>query len=113
MVVVPLSKPAHDSEPMPRTFEEEPTNWARIAAGGTLLAGGLLLLTGRRRAGLVAAATGTTLALLDQKDAVRSLWQLLPGYIDNLQGLLGKVQSTVEDVAEKREKLRRILAPRS
>jgi hypothetical protein len=98
---------------MPRTFEEEPTNWARIAAGGTLLAGGLLLLTGRRRAGLVAAATGTTLALLDQKDAVRSLWQLLPGYIDNLQGLLGKVQSIVENVAEKREKLRRILAPRS
>ena len=112
MVVVPLSKPAHDSEPMPRTFEEEPTNWARIAAGGTLLAGGLLLLTGRRRAGLLAAATGTTLALLDQNETMRSMWEMLPAYIDNVQDVLSKVQSTVEDVAEKREKLRKILSPK-
>ena len=113
MVVVPLTKPTYDSESMPRSTESDSTNWARIAAGGSLLASGALLLAGHRRAGLIAAATGTTLALLDQKDAVRSVWQLLPGYIDNVQRLLNQVQSTVEDVAVKREKLRKILAPRT
>jgi LPXTG-motif cell wall-anchored protein len=112
MVVVPLGKSTHNSEPLPRTSQDERTNWARIAAGGTLLAGGLLLLTGRRRAGLLTAAAGTTLALLDQNETMRSVWQSLPGYIDNVQSVLTKVQSTVEDVAQKREKLRRILAPR-
>ena len=110
MVVVPLSKSEYDSEPMPRSSEN--TNWARVAAGGTLLAGGLLLLTGRRRAGLAAAAAGTTLALLDQKEAVSTFWHLLPAYIDKLQVVLERVEATVEDVAVKREKLRQILAPR-
>ncbi len=112
MVVVPLSKSEYDSEPMPRISESEATNWARVAAGGSLLAGGLLLLLGRRRAGLAAAAAGTTLALLDQKEAVSAFWGLLPGYIDNVQRTLDQVQTTVEDVAVKREKLRQILAPR-
>jgi len=112
MVVVPLSKSEFDSEPMPRSSESETTNWARVAAGGTLLAGGLLLLTGRRRAGLAAAAAGTTLALLDQKEAVSAFWHLLPAYIDKVQVVLEHVEATVEDVAVKREKLRQILAPR-
>jgi hypothetical protein len=97
---------------MPRISEDESTNWARVAAGGTLLAGGLLLLTGRRRAGLAAAAAGTTLALLDQKETVSYFWRLLPAYIDKVQVVLDQVQTTVEDVAVKREKLRQILAPR-
>ena len=112
MVVVPLSKSEYDSEPMARSSGSETTNWARVAAGGTLLAGGLLLLTGRRRAGLAAAAAGTTLALLDQKEAVSAFWRSLPGYIDNVQRTLDQVQTTVEDVAVKREKLRQILGPR-
>ena len=112
MVVVPLTKSAYESEPMPRTFEAKSTSWAGLAAGGTLLAGGLLLLTGRRRAGLVAAAAGATLALLDQKDTLRSWWNLAPVYIDEVQQVLNQVQAGVEDIAAKREKLRRILAPR-
>jgi hypothetical protein len=113
MVVVQLSKSEFDTEPMPRTSASESTNWARLAAGGTLLAGGVLLLTGQRRAALAMAAAGTTLALLDQKDAVSAFWQLLPGYIESVQGLLNQVQSSVEDVAVKREKLRKILTPNS
>lgn len=112
MVVVPLSKSEYDSEPMPRSSEAQSTNWARVAAGGTLLASGLLLLTGRRRAGLTAAAAGATLALLDQKEAVSYYWRLLPLYIDNVQRVLENVEAIVEDVAVKREKLRHILAPR-
>jgi ABC-type transporter Mla subunit MlaD len=69
----------------------------------------LLLLTGRHRAGLVAAVAGTTLVLLDQQETVRSWWHTLPGYIDDVQRLLGQVQDTVADVAAQRERLRRVL----
>ena len=85
-------------------------NWVGLAAGGTLIAGGLLLLAGRRRAGTVAAAAGASLALLDQKETLRSWWSALPGYIDDLQRLLNQVQGTVEEIAIQREKLRQILA---
>jgi len=109
MVVVPLSKSANEFEREPRASETRCTNWVGLAAGGTLLAGGLLLLTGRHRAGLVAAVAGTTLVLLDQQETVRSWWHTLPGYIDDVQRLLGQVQDTVADVAAQRERLRRVL----
>jgi hypothetical protein len=102
-----MSEEEFESEPS--ASEAECTNWVAIAAGGTLLAGGLLLLMGRRRAGLVAAASGATLALLDQQETVRSWWNTLPGYIDDVQRLLGQVQSTVEGIAVQRDRLRQVL----
>ncbi len=88
----------------------EPPNWVRFVASGSLVAGGLLLLNGRRRAGLAVAASGTALAMLDQKEVLRALWNELPGYIDDLQGMLGKVQSTVDELSDQRERLHRILS---
>jgi hypothetical protein len=110
MVVVPLSQPVNECEITPGVVESETMNWVGFAAGGTLVASGLLLLAGERRAGMVAAAAGTTLALLDQQETLQSWWNALPGYIDQVQGVLGKVQNTVNDVAEKRETLRRVLS---
>jgi hypothetical protein len=110
MVIVPLSKPAGDSATTPDAVESETMNWIGFAAGGTLVTAGLLLLAGERRAGMVAAASGTALAILDQKETVHSWWNALPGYIDQVQQVLNRVQSTVEDVAAKREALRRALA---
>jgi hypothetical protein len=85
-------------------------NWVGFAAGGTLVTAGLLLLAGERRAGMVAAASGTALALLDQQQTLHSWWNALPGYIDQVQEVLGKVQNTVNEVAVKREALRQALA---
>jgi hypothetical protein len=85
-------------------------NWVGFAAGGSLVGAGLLLLAGERRAGMVAAATGTALAMLDQKETLHSWWIALPDYIDQVQEVLGKVQDTVNEVAAKREALRRVLA---
>jgi hypothetical protein len=110
MVVVPLSQPANDSALTPETVESETMNWIGFAAGGTLVTAGLLLLAGERRAGMVAAASGTALALLDQKETLHSWWNALPGYIDQVQRVLNQVQTTVEDVSAKREALRRVLA---
>jgi hypothetical protein len=110
MVVVPLSKSANDSARTPGAQESEAMNWIGFAAGGTLVTAGLLLLAGERRAGMVAAASGTALALLDQQKTLHSWWNALPGYIDQVQEVLSKVQDTVNEVADKREALRRVLA---
>ncbi len=110
MAVIPLSKPENESAMTPCAAESETMNWIGFAAGGTLVAAGLLLLAGERRAGMVAAASGTALALLDQKQTLHSWWNSLPNYIDQVQGVLGKVQTTVNEVAVKREALRQVLA---
>jgi ABC-type transporter Mla subunit MlaD len=110
MVAVPLSEPAKESPTTPDAVESEAMNWIGFAAGGTLVASGLLLLAGERRAGVVAAASGTALALLDQQQTLHHWWEALPGYIDQVQNVLNKVQDTVNEVAAKREDLHRILA---
>lgn len=93
----------------PTRLQGDSTDWIKVAAGASLIAGGLLLLTGKRRAGMAAAATGTTLALLDQQDLLRTWWGQLPGYVDHIQNMIGQVQSTVEDFTAKRESLRQVL----
>jgi hypothetical protein len=85
-------------------------NWARVAAGGTLLAGGLLMLTGNRKAGLVTAASGAALAILDQQETVKAWWGALPFYIDTVQRVLVQAEQTVAEVAAQRERLHRILS---
>jgi hypothetical protein len=110
MVVVRLSMSENDSQTSSGAVESECMNWIGFAAGGTLVAGGLLMLIGERRAGLVAAASGTALAMLDQPETLHTWWDALPGYIDQVQRVIGRVQETVNDVAEKREDLRQILA---
>jgi hypothetical protein len=110
MLVVPLSKPANDSAMTPEATEPESMNWIGFAAGGTLVAAGLLLLSGERRAGMVAAASGTALAMLNEKETLLSWWNAMPGYIEQVQRVLNQVQATVEDVDAKREALHRVLA---
>jgi len=109
MAVVPMNRMESEAKINRRIFESQDTNWARYAAAGSLLAGGILLITGNRRAGLVTAASGAALALLDQQEAVKEFWNALPGYIENVQNVLGQVEQTVAEVAEQRERLHRIL----
>jgi hypothetical protein len=110
MVVVPLNQPEKEARSARRICAAEDTNWARIAAGGSLLASGLLLLAGKRRAGLATAATGTVLALLDQQETVKAWWDALPGYIDNVQNLLGKVEESVAEIESQRARLDKVLS---
>ena len=65
---------------------------------------------GERRAGMVAAASGTALAMIDEKNTLLSWWNAMPGYIDQVQRVLSQVQTTVDDVDAKREALHRVLA---
>ena len=92
---------------MPRTAS---VDWVKVAACGSLVTGGLLLLTGQKRAGLVMAASGTALAMLDHEDSLRRWWDALPGYVDRAQYMFEQVRDVVEDIAEKGESLRRAIS---
>ena len=110
MTVMPIGKAAYDPGSPVETPESVSMNWVGYAAGGTLVAAGLLLLAGERRAGVVAAAAGTALAMLDQPKTPLSWWDRLPGYIDQAQRIVGQIQSVVDEIESKREALRRAIA---
>jgi hypothetical protein len=115
MVVLPLSRLPNDYDAEMNAPRPEPAssdasiNWVRIASATTLIASGALLLTGRRRTGLLVAATGTSLALLDQQDTLNKWWTILPSYIADIQRLLTQAEGAVEEFAAQREKLGKAL----
>ncbi len=78
--------------------EADSPNWVNLAAGGTLLAGGLLLLTGQRRAGIVMAVAGSALTLLGEQEIVRDWWEQIPDLLDHVQNMIGRVQSSMEEL---------------
>ena len=127
MVVVPLattaaqsagsgqraSRPdsAREYDAMHETAQEpahEQAQWLLYAAAGTLALGGALLATGRRRAGLITALSGAVLAMIDQQEAVGAWWGALPGYLDDVQGMLCRANEAVTDLTEQGEKLRQV-----
>lgn len=108
MVVVPLTKSRRNASEECAS-EVQSMSWVRIAAAGTLAASGALLIAGKRRAGLLAAVSGTALVLLDQQETVSKWWNALPGYLDEVQGVLGRASAAVEDLSVQGEKLRRVL----
>jgi hypothetical protein len=83
--------------------------WTRSVAVGTLLTSGILLATGRRKAALAVAATGATIALLEDPEGVRSFWNEVPNYVKAGQKLLGRLEGLAEQVAEQGEHLKDIL----
>ncbi|WP_420236725.1 hypothetical protein ACOBR2_13950 [Telmatobacter bradus] len=107
MVVVPLTKAAEEPADALSALRSLP--WTRIAAAGTLIASGGLLLSGRRKAGLLAATTGVSLALLDQQKNLQDWWRVLPGYISDVQRILDQAQDAIDDVSATREKVAQII----
>jgi len=109
MVVVPLSKPADQPSAGPLPANCSSTHWVGYLAAGTLAAGGVLLISGQRKAGLVAAVSGATLAMLDQQEVVRAWWNRLPAFLGELHTMLERAQGAVEDLSTQGEKLRQAL----
>jgi hypothetical protein len=93
----------------PRYSESEPLDWVAVAACGSLVAGGLLLLAGKKRAGIVAAASGTALAMLEHEDTIRNWWDSIPSYLGQVHSMLDKAQDAVDKIADKGQSLRRVL----
>jgi hypothetical protein len=83
--------------------------WTRGLAAGSLLTGAVLLATGRRRAGLAVTVAGSLIALLEESDNVREIWEKLPDYIQTAQEALGRFEQFTQDLAEQGEKIRRVI----
>jgi hypothetical protein len=83
--------------------------WTRGLAAGSLLTGAVLLATGRRKTGLAVTAIGSVIALLEESDGVRELWDNLPDYIHTAQEALGRFEGFVQDLAEQGDRIRRVI----
>jgi hypothetical protein len=83
--------------------------WTRGLAAGSLLTGAVLLATGRRKTGLAVTAIGSLVALLEESDGVRELWDDLPDYIHTAQEALGRFEGFVQDLAEQGDRIRRVI----
>ncbi len=105
MAVVPLGKETSEPDGAPAGCASS-ASWVRIAAATTLAASGALLVTGNRRLGLLTAVAGTALVMLDQQDVVRAWWEALPGYLEDIDDMLGRAQNAVADLSAQGERLR-------
>lgn len=83
--------------------------WTRGLAAGSLLTGAVLLASGRRRAALAVAAAGAIVALLEESDNVRQIWDDLPEYIQTAQEALGRFENFVQDLSEQGERIRKVI----
>lgn len=111
MVVVPLAASGNEPEtPSAGGHETASRYWVRVAAAGALATSGVLLMGDKRRAGLITAAAGTALAILDQQETVCNWWSHLPGYLEEMQHVLNKAQGAVDELSAQGERLRNILS---
>jgi hypothetical protein len=116
MVVLPVSSAPRNAQIDPDapqgvnpTPDDSSLNWLRASSAITLVASGALLFSGRNRLGLVAAATGTSLAMIDQQETLKKWWAVLPGYIAQVQSVLEQVEGAVDQFAQQREKIGQVL----
>jgi hypothetical protein len=83
--------------------------WTRAVAAASFVAGAYLLFTGRRKAALALAAGGAAVAVLENPDTAREIWDKFPGYLRAGQDFLVRAEDFVEDLAKKGEKFREAL----
>lgn len=109
MGIVSIPKRKIPASPAAEPLPPATRDWVDLAAGGSLVAGGLLLLTGQRRAGLVFSVAGAALTLLGQQEEVRAWWEQFPAYVDRVQNLISRMQSSMGDLSATRDSLHEAL----
>jgi hypothetical protein len=99
---------------LPKNISNIPKNipWTSAFAAGTLVASAILLIRGKRRPALAVAAAGTVVALVENADAARELWDNLPRYVRSGRDLLEKAEGFVEDLGRQSGKVRDLLGRR-
>jgi hypothetical protein len=85
------------------------TNWVRTVAASSLVTGAVLLTTGRRKAGLAVAAAGTVLALVEDPEGVKKVWNNIPDYLENGHDLLTRFEKFVGELTAQGEKFRAVV----
>lgn len=103
---VPLTGAA---QPTVLPAESTSPDVTHFLAAGTLVAGGLLILSGRRRAGAAIAAAGTAFALLEEQEAVKHWWKSVPGFLENTQHFLDRVEGYLQEARVQGQRLQSML----
>ena len=96
--------PRQIEDRLPGNFSVIP--WTRTVAAGSLVTSAVLLLSGKRRGALAVAVGAAAVALLENPDAARELWNNIPNYIRAGQDFFIKAESFIEQLSEQGEKLR-------
>ena len=108
----PQSFPAAGSASLPAPAPSSASpDWTHYIAAGTLVAGGVLMVTGHKRAGMAVAAAGTALALVEEQEAIKSWWKNLPGYLNDAQNFLDKIEGYLQEAAIQGETAAEHVAP--
>jgi hypothetical protein len=85
--------------------------WTRSVAAGSLIVSALLLVSGKRRSGLAVAAAGAAVALLEDPQAVRRVWNSMPRYVRSGQDFMVRLEDIVEELNKQGIRLRNALTP--
>jgi hypothetical protein len=96
------------SFPAPAPQASSP-DWTHYVAAGTLIAGGVLMVAGHKRTGMAVATAGAALALVEEQETIKNWWKNLPGYLDNAQRFLDRIEGYLEEAAVQGQRLQGIL----
>ena len=81
----------------------------RAAAAGSLVLSAALLMAGKRKSAVAAAAVAGAIAVMEEPELVKRLWDNIPKYLRRGQDFLVKVEDMVSEVTAQGEKLRETL----
>lgn len=84
-------------------------NWTRGLAAGSLITGAVLLASGKRKAGFAVAGVGAAVALLEDQQDLRALWEQLPGHLQNGQQMLSRLESFITELAQQGERISKLI----
>ncbi len=87
-------------------------NWTRGLAAGSLITGAVLLATGKRKAGFAVTALGAVVALLEDQENMREIWERLPHYIQTSQHFLGRFEGFITELAQQGDRIRSVMGQR-
>lgn len=83
-------------------------HWTRSVAAGSLVISALLLISGRRKSGIAIAAAGAAVALLENPEAVRDVWNRLPDMARTGHEVLSRVEDFMEELNRQGVRLRKM-----
>lgn len=84
--------------------------WTRTVAAGSLVVGALLLISGRRKSALAVSAAGAAVALLENPEIVRDVWNSMPRIVRAGQDFLVRIEDFVEELNKQGIRIRKVLA---
>ena len=109
MPAVPISTSSVSMQTRPTGAPAKSEDWTHLLAAGTVIAGGALMVAGHKRAGMAVAVAGTAIALFDEQDVVKEWWSNLPGYLNDAQNFLDKVEGFLAEASVQGQRIQNIL----